>query len=276
MNTYRSGLRTYRPVSWRGLLRGALVLAITSMLTVALAAPALATPKGIFAIFAQCPVADPEVNICNYLPGTGGELTIGSRKVSFGTALTIQGGAIVNEETGNEVFVDAANGETLSKAPLPVSGLHGVTATLELVGTPSISRADMFFQEGVALSLPLRIHLQGRLLGSTCYIGSETSPVTVPLRTGPTDPPPPNASIEGSPGHLKFPIEDIIVELLENRLVENAFAEPGVSGCGGSLSFIVDPLLDARLGLPSAAGHNTMVFEDTFFEATAESVKNSE
>ncbi len=249
------------------------------MLTVALTTPALATPKGIFAMFAQCPVADPEVNICNYLPGTGGELTIGSRKVTFGTAITIQGGAIVNEETGNEVFVDAANGETISKVPLPVSGLHGVTATLELVGTPSISRANMFFQEGVALSLPLRIHLQGRLLGSTCYIGSETSPVTVPLRTGPTDPPPPNTPIEGSPGHFEKIGDQAnasVVELLENRLVENAFAEPGVSGCGGSLSFIVDPLLDARLGLPSAAGHNTMVFEDTFFEATAESVKNSE
>jgi hypothetical protein len=271
MNTYRSGLRT-------GLLRGALILAAASMLTVALAAPALATPKGIFAIFAQCPLTNPEVNICNYLPGTGGELTIGSRKVPFGKAITIQGGAIVNEETGAEVFVDAANGETISKAPLPVSGLHGVTATLELVGTPSISRADMFFQEGVALSLPLRIHLQGRLLGSACYIGSETSPVTVPLRTGPTDPPPPNVPIEGSPGHFEHPgdQESVIVELIENRLVENAFAEPGVSGCGGSLSFIVDPLLDARLGLPSAAGHNTMVFEDTFFEATAESVKNSE
>ncbi len=272
--------RRYRatPRRWVSLGAAFCTAAIAMMLALACAVPAMAAPKGDFAVFAQCPLKDPEVNICLYLKSTGGEVTVGSRKVPIDKTITFQGGIIENEETGAETFVAAANGETLSKTPLAVPGLRDVTATLELVGNPGISRANMFFGEGVALLLPLRIHLEGRQLGSACYIGSEATPVTVPLRTGPTDPPPPNEPIEGSPGHLEHPGqgESVIQELLENRLVENAFAEPGVSGCGGNLSFIVDPLLDARLGLPSAAGHNTMVFEDTFSAATAEAVKDSE
>jgi hypothetical protein len=39
--------------------------------------------------------------------------------------------------------------------------------------------------------------------------------------------------------------------------VDNAFAVPGASGCG--LLGIVDPLVNLRLRLPSAAGNNAMI-----------------
>jgi hypothetical protein len=299
-------MRTHRSRNPLGLRSTVLVVAALSVLTaLAAASPALATPKGDFAVYAQCPVADPEVNLCFHIPSIGGEFSLGAVKVPIDKTITLQGGSIVNEETGSETFVDAANGETLSKTPLTVpggllgitapeslpkwlreifekfvnGGLNAVTATIELVGTPEISRADLFFQEGVALTLPVRIHLGNALLGSACYVGSKASPIVLNLRTGTTSPPPPNGPITGDPGHVEN-IGDLEsdgqVTILEVKLVENAFSEPGASGCGGSLSFLVDPALDARLGLPSAAGHNTFIFENNFGEALAEAVKNSE
>jgi hypothetical protein len=41
--------------------------------------------------------------------------------------------------------------------------------------------------------------------------------------------------------------------------VDNAWSAPAASGCGGAFAFPVDPILDAKIGLPSAAGHNTAV-----------------
>jgi hypothetical protein len=288
-----------------GLRNGALVLLATSMLALVVATPAVATPKGDFAVFAQCPLANPEVNLCFYVTSTGGEFNIGSTKVPINKVLTLQWGTIASEETGAEAFVDAANGETLSKTPLTVpGGLFGVlapeglpkwlrealgkfvskgpasvTATLELLATPSSSRANLLFQEGIALTLPVRIHLSNPFLGSSCYIGSKVDPITLELKTGTTSPPPPNEPITGKAGFIERPGDlegDGQATILEDELVENAFSEPGASGCGGSLSPLIDPAVDARFHLPSAAGRNTVTIEDTFRLALATAVKNSE
>jgi hypothetical protein len=31
------------------------------------------------------------------------------------------------------------------------------------------------------------------------------------------------------------------------------------TGCGGVFSFLIDPLIDSKIGLPSADGHNTAI-----------------
>jgi hypothetical protein len=284
-----------------GNLRNAtLVAAAAAMLAMACAAPAMAASfKEELAVFAQCPVGDPEVNLCFYLTSTGGEFTLGNRKVPIAKTLTFQGGMIEDEETGSEQFVGAANGETLSKTPLqlpggllglvaPASwpkglrerfnkfineGITGVTATLELVGNPGISRSNIFFEEGIGLSLPLRVHLNNAFLGGSCYIGSEASPINLELTTGLTSPPPPNKAISGQLGKPKFFMAEFIIDILENKLVDNSFSEPRASGCGGAFSFLIDPALDARLSLPSPAGRNTAVIEDEFINTLAETVR---
>jgi hypothetical protein len=276
--------------------------AAASMLALAVAAPAMAEPKGDFAVFAQCPLSNPEVNLCFFVQSTGKEFIIGTKTVPVNKTITLQGGSILNEETGAETFVPAANGETLSKTPLTVpggllglkapewwskeaqewfnkfinEGVTGVTVTAELVGNPGISRTNLLFQEGVALSLPVRLHLNNALLGKACYIGSKSSPVTFSLTSGTTSPPAPNKPITGAVGELEFKDEFQLVIIKGNRVVDNAFSAPGAEGCGEGFSSLVDPVVDSLLGLPSAAGHNTAILEGSLQNATAEAVKASE
>lgn len=293
-------MSTYRSTRSGDLRNATLVAAAAAVLAVACAAPAMAASfKEELAVFAKCPVGNPEVNLCFYLTSTGGEFNIGNAKVPISKTLTFQGGMIENEETGSEQFIGAVNGETLSKTPLQVpggllgltapaswpkwlqerfnkfinGGVTGVTATLELMGNPGISRANMFFEEGVGLSLPVRVHLNNAFLGGSCYIGSGASPINLELTTGLTSPPPPNKAISGKLGKPEFPQEEFIINILENKLVDNSFSEPVASGCGGVFSFLVDPALDAKLGLPSPAGHNTMVIEDGFSNTLAQTVR---
>jgi len=275
----------------------ALVLATASMLALAVAAPAMASSKE-FEVFKQCPTKNPAVSLCVYVQSSGGEFIIGSKTVPVNKTITLQGGSIVNEETGAETFVGAANGETLSKTPLTVpggltgikaptwwpkewqewfnkqinEGFTGVTATAELVGNPGISRANLLAAEGVALSLPVRLHLNNAILGSACYLGSKSSPVTFELTTGTTNPPKPNKAITGRVGELEFNPEFTKVTIKNNKVVDNAFSAPGTEGCGGFLAFLVNPLVEGILGVPAAAGHNTAILEGTLENATAEAV----
>jgi hypothetical protein len=155
---------------------------------------------------------------------------------------------------------------------LTSEGLAGVTATAELVGNPAISRTNLLFQEGVALSLPVRIHLSNTFLGSECYIGSKGSPVTFQLTTGTTSPPKPNSPITGAVGELEFRDEFQFVIITHNKLVDNAFSVPAATGCGGILSLLVNPAVNLKLGLPSGSGHNTAILEGSLQNATAEAV----
>jgi len=279
---------------------GALVLAAAAMLVLAAAVPAMAESKD-FEVFKQCPTKNPAVNLCVFVQSSGGEFTIGNKTVPVNKTITLQGGSILNEETGAETFVAAANGETLSKTPLTVpggligikaptwwpkfiqewfnklinEGFTGVTATSELVGTPGISRSNLLSTEGVALSLPVRLHLNNAILGSECYVGSKAHPVTFNLTTGTTSPPAPNKPITGAVGELEFKDEFTLVIIKGNKVVDNAFSAPGTEGCGGIFSFLVNGLVSEILGVPAAAGHNTAILEGSLQNATAEAVKKA-
>jgi hypothetical protein len=286
-----------------GLRRSVLIGAAALAVAIACAAPALAKePTGDFAVFKQCPVSNPSVNLCFFAQSSGGEFHVGTTTVPINKTITLQGGSIVNEETGAETFVAASNGETLSKTPLAVpggllgiiaptgwpqwlqnifnefinNGITGVTATTELVGNPGISRSNLLAAEGTALELPVRVKLGNTFLGNSCYIGSAAHPIVQHLTTGTTSPPPPNTAISGSVGELEFKDEFQLVIIKNNSLVDNAYAAPAAEGCGGIFSFLIDPAVDAKLGLPSPAGHNTTRLNGTLQNATAEAVKHSE
>lgn len=278
------------------------------------AAPALATPKGIFKRFSDCPVSTPGVVLCQYAETTGGEFSIGSTKVPINKPIVLQGGGI---ETGklNEYFlVPATDGNSLSKVELNVPGgltglinceeikgsgiweiierasckaifenkVTGVTATTELAASASnpaiLSVVDLFFETGTALTLPVKVHLKNPLLGESCYIGSEAKPVQLHLTSGTTSPPEPNKPIKGKAGELIVEEEfgGEIDVLKENSIVDNAYSAPAVEGCGGFFSFLINPIINSKIGLPSAAGHNTAILNGTLWAATAESVKKSE
>jgi hypothetical protein len=286
----------------------ALVIALmVPLAALGLASPALAKePTGDFAVFKQCPRFTSGVNFCFYAQTKSGEVTLNKQNVPIKNTITLQGGIIRNEETEAETFVAALNGETLSKTPQPVpggllalvrcneisnyfervacelifeNGITGVNATTELARPASeigINKNNLINQEGVALSLPVKVRLENPFLGNSCYIGSNTHPIIWNLTTGTTSPPAPNTPIKGKVGEIEFKDEFTFTRITGNSSVDNAYAAPEATGCGGIFSFLIDPIIDGKLGLPSPAGHNTTILNNTISEATGETVIASE
>jgi hypothetical protein len=168
------------------------VALLAPMMTITLTSPAVAKePTGDFAVFKQCPRFAPGVNYCIFAQIMSGEVTIGTSAVPIKNTITLQGGYDRNEEKEpvTETFSGAINGDTLSKTPQPVpgglaglikcneignivvrascelvfqNGLTGVNATTELAKPASaigISSDNLVNEEGVALSLPAKVHL---------------------------------------------------------------------------------------------------------------------
>jgi hypothetical protein len=285
-----------------------LAVAIVSLAALGFTAPALAKkPTGEWAQFGDCPLSNPSVALCVFAQTTSGEFKIGSTSVPLTKPTTLQGGLEIVEEGRKEVFVNAADGNTLSKTPQAVpggllkimapeflpeplkkifdefinKGPTGVNATTELVGEVQINVANIQEGSGIGLTLPVRVHLENEFLGPSCFIGSKAHPVNVELTTGTTSPPLPNEPITGSPGELSEKGGGTIIVLKKNSLVNNSFAAPVAEGCGSQILFgiftgVIDSAVNSELGLPSAAGHNTAILTGTQELAVAEAVKASE
>jgi hypothetical protein len=280
------------------------VVAIASLTSVSSALAVTHHPKGEFAPFADCPLSNTEITACLLAKTEAGEFVVGKETVPIKNTITLTGGLF---ETGGVVhFVAAEDGNTLSKTPQPVpggllglvkcneisnfieriacevtfeNGVTGVNATTELAAPASsivVSLENLLNGSGTALSLPVKVHLENPFLGSECYIGSNAHPVVLQLTTGTTSPPAPNKPITGNPGKTSFNESFTLIETKENALVNNSFAAPGSEGCGGIFSFLIDPIVNAKLGLPSAAGHNTAILKGTLKEANPAAVKASE
>lgn len=292
-------------------MRKVLIAALLALSAASIAAsPALAAePTGEYAPFSNCPYTTSGVVTCILAKTESGEFIVGKRTVPISKTITLQGGAR-KPVSGVSEFVAATNGESLSKTPQNVpaglagfincqeitgsgffeevlrkaceaafeKGLTEVNATTEIAGSPSeirLSTEHLLSETGVALKLPVKVHLENTLLGSECYIGSDISPLTLNLTTGTTSPPAPNKPIKGKAGDVKINPEGTIVTVTENSLVDNSFPAPEATGCGGILSFLIDPIVDAQLGLPSASGSNTAILNGTLKSAEAEAVSES-
>jgi hypothetical protein len=293
-----------RAASVRRRTLGVMLTLGAMLMALSLASSASATPTGEYAVFAQCPLSNEALSACLAAKTETGEFIVGKEKVPISKAITLQGGFIENEETGALTFVGAANGETLSKTPQAVpgglagliackeisnffervacelvfeNGVTGVNATTELAAPASsigLNEGNLLGEEGTALSLPVKVHLENPFLGSECYVGSNASPVVLNLTTGTTSPPAPNKPIKGSVGKVEVNSEGTILTLSKNSLVNNSFAAPGTSGCGGILfSWILDPIVNAKLGIPAAAGHNTAILNGTLHQSGAARVR---
>jgi hypothetical protein len=166
--------------------------------------------------------------------------------------------------------------------------LNTVTATTELaLPAPPASLSSIFLSEdslfepvlyevyGIpALGLPVKVKLENPLLGNECYIGSSTEPIVLKLTTGTTKPPPPNTPITGKLGAISSNEEGTILTISHNKLVDNLFAVPVAKGCGGkAFEAVIDPIVNAKLGLPSPAGNNTAILEGTLKQANASAVE---
>jgi hypothetical protein len=280
-----------------------------ALLTLALAATAQAKLTGEYTKFAQCPYTTAEVNRCLYSTTTGGEIVLGNKTVTVEGTTTIQGGYTKPMKEGTEKgfakFFAAKNGITLSKVPQKVPGgllgivppeksptlvkllsafffeneLTGVNSTLELAKPATdirVNELNLALGEGVTLKMPVRVKLENPFLGKNCYVGSSTSPITWELRTDTTSPPAPNKPITGNPGEVEFLEEGTILEIKGVELVDNSWSAPSAAGCGGILSFLVNPIINSQVGLPSAAGRNTARLKNKILQATAFAVKTND
>jgi hypothetical protein len=312
MSKYRTSNAT-RVRRWG--LTFAIAAVLVPVASLALASPALAKePTGDFAKFNQCPRFTTGVIVCLYSNTLSGSVTLHKQTVPINEdkkhPIILQGGIKVSE-TGAETFVGALNGETLSKTPQNVPGgltglincteikgsgilevlaraackavfenkTTGVSAVTELAKPASeiaISTRNLEIKEGVAVGLPVKVRLENTFLGSECYVGSSAHPVNLNLTDGTTSPNPPNKPITGKAGFVAFLDEFELVEITENTLVNNEFSAPEATGCGGIFSFLIDPIIDAKIGLPSPNGLNTIIQNNTISEAGAESVIKSE
>jgi hypothetical protein len=279
----------------------------TAMLIAALATASSASAHtGLWAKFNYCPSSNPAAFKCINSVTKGGKVVLGKKTVPIVNAVTLQAGVTEPVEAGESYvshLIAATNGVTLSKTPQPVpgglaglvnckeisnfivrlgceatfeNGLTGVNATLELAKPASeiqLSEVNLAFEEGVALKLPVKVHLENPFLGSSCYVGSSSSPLIWNLTTGVTKPPAPTAPIHGKGGTLEFLEEFQIAEISGTELVDNAWSAPGASGCGGPIvELLINPILNSQVGVPSAAGKNVAVLQNQTFLATTEAV----
>ena len=270
--------------------------------TLVLAASAGAEFTGELKRFESCPYKTPGVERCLNAVTTGGEVVLGDRKVPIVNPVTIQGGYTQRSYGGKEdafaKLVAPTNGPTLSKAAQPIpgglvgivapkdsppavkaalallleNGLTGVDATLELARPPSeirLSENHLAEALGVALKLPLRVHLENPFLGNSCYVGSSSSPIWWELTSGESAPPGPGKPITGSAGEVEFLEGGKVLGLNGAVLVDKRWAAPAASGCGGPLSFLIDPLVNQAGGLPSPAGSNSALLKSTVHTTTS-------
>jgi hypothetical protein len=287
--------------------RKALVVAcgLLALFAAAGVTAASAAPKGEYKNFAECPTKNAELAGCIYGKTSSGEFTLGKENVPIVNPQIIQGGFTENG-AGEQKFVAAAGGNTLPKTPQKVpggllglvrcneisnfieriacelvfeNGTTGVNATIELAAPASsiaLNEENLFAESGTAFGLPVKLRLENSLLGSECYIGSNAHPIHVELTTGTTAPPPPNKPIKGKLGTLTTRGEGRILVISSNTLANNSFAAPEATGCGGLFSFLLDPIIDSKIGLPSAAGHNTALLNGTLEQTGVEAARESE
>lgn len=210
-----------------------------------------------------------------------GPTTAGNSNAQFGAAVpvgTFSGIGGVSPASG-AVLADPAEvaGGLLglmcpSNNPLitPICGLitnntlNRVLATLESAGTPS--NFDLFaaLQTGAPIvTLPVKIHLQHPLLGPNCYIGSNQNPILLH----------PQNSVGGVPGGGYYTINGVPdpagvlnrIDVAGATQVDSSFAVPKASGCGFGdplTQAVVDGVINAKVGLPAAAGRNRLTLNN--------------
>lgn len=252
-----------------------------------------ATPTGDYAQFKYCPWQNPAMvnGSCLLSKTTSGEFKLGSSTVPIpsGTTIVTQGGF---NFTSQWDWYNAANGgATLSNTPLKVPGgliglvntggwsgvlidlfnaavasVNDVYATAELAGSVKFDYiAAAIGLDDPAFTLPVKVHLTNPFLGSSCYIGSNSNPITIKLTTGTTHPPAGVTPLVGNPGFTDGNSDGSISTTSNVKLVDNTFSVPAASNCG---YLILDKLLitagvNLKEGLPSAAGNNRAILQGT-------------
>jgi hypothetical protein len=257
------------------------------------------TLNGGWAPLNRCPVDDPTMlavdgissqALCLADISPSGSMTIGNLTVAM-KGSNHQFGVDQNEEGNPNIVVPPANGVLEDESVQLPGGIRelicpshsrlawrvcrgshdrgwngradAVAWTLESAGTPYNFDVLGGLFPGIPFgSMPVKIHLQNKLLGDGCYIGSDAEPIVLqpmnlaePLPVGVFKAIEPNG--EPAPEEALGTLLDIEVHSSQGA---NSFAVPAASGCG--FRGFLDQAIDNKLGLPSSASTNSVVFNE--------------
>jgi hypothetical protein len=287
----RSTLRKMRVIG-AALFAGLMVTAVSAS-PVQAAGQSAKKPGGIYAGMDQCPLKSKELkdpsNLqvgCVVSVTNSGSVTIGTTTVPLTKPITLQFGVVWPKSAPVVTFPDgssanvystvsAADGKTLKadalEVPIPnianlIPGVTSVFAVVELAG-PITSFVPLALGENTPVFvMPVKLHLLNLLFGLNCYIGSDSTPIYMSPTTGTTSPPAPNKPITGDPGVIGVQpdpngFQSVVASFAGARLVDNSLSVPRANGCG--ILNALDPIINSVFGIPSAAGHNAVIFSDT-------------
>jgi len=249
------------------------VLGVVAVAAVAMLAPAAqaTTPNPGYSQFAGCPdPATENATVVNCMRNTvkSGNFKMGNKNVPIEKPIVLTGG--VNTE--GEGFVFNSKGGMLpakQKVPGGVIGLTGLTWLLEFFGSEALTlyaNTELAGQPKVGnpelVQLPVKVHLEHSVLGSKCYVGSNSNPIQLKL------------NFTGAEG-FEF---DEALEILRIKgivFVDKTFSAPGANGCTltlfGFIPISINGLVNTQSGLPAATGNETTQITD-IETATAEKV----
>jgi hypothetical protein len=252
-----------------------LALAAVALLVVAVFASAAQArePATGYGEFAGCPSPEENASVffCLNNTITSGNFKMGSKNVPIEKPISLVGGV----NFAGEFFSNSKGGLSKAKQKVPggIIGLTGLTWLAEILGSEALTlyattelAGKVGNPLGETLSLPVKIHLENStgVLGPNCYVGSTSNPIMLNLTEGTTAPPLPNKPISGHMYEHEIehpPYETITFAGI--KLVDNAFAAPGASGCTltlfGFIPISLNSLVNAQSGLPSAAGNNETI-----------------
>jgi hypothetical protein len=258
--------------------------------------PAPPILNGDWAPLNRCPVADPSmlaadgnsiIAVCNTSDSPSGSIKLGNSTATTGDS-NLQFGLLYSSAANTFSFVSPPGGAILA-APVPVPGgltglmcpssipvvstlcneaigpLNDVTATVQPAGNPS----NFNFNAGVGtgqpiLTLPVKIQLQNPLLGSSCYIGTDSNPIVL----HPENTTAPQITAEYfDPNGTPDPNGTMFSFVLTANQSDSTFSVPGANGCGPG--GVADVAIDLKEGLPSPSGNNYLVLNNatTYFDA---------
>ncbi|MEU3249841.1 hypothetical protein [Streptomyces sp. NPDC006997] len=256
-------------------------------------ATAAVTPNGEWAPFTRCPVDAPAMLAADGLAKTpqcvvasspSGSIKLGSTTVTTGKT-NLQMGVVQNSDGTSSVVAPSGGALIADSATVPGgllglmcpsdipfvtaicdqltnSTLNKITATVESVGTPyAFNQTAGIITGEPIVAIPVRIHLENPFLGSNCYIGTRSAPVV--LRPQNLTFPDFGISFFNGDGSTADDGELTRINLTGATQNDSTFAVPGASGCGLGLFGLIDAAVNAKTGLPSAAGENTLTLNDS-------------
>ncbi|MFE6365579.1 hypothetical protein ACFVP3_37035 [Streptomyces sp. NPDC057806] len=257
------------------------------------ATAAAAEPNGEWAPFTRCPVDAPAMLAADGLARTpqcvvstspSGSIKLGKTTVTTGRT-NLQIGVVQNSDGTSSVVAPAGGALVAESATVPGgllglmcpsnvpaitaiceqlsnSTLNKITATVESVGAPyAFDQTAGILTEQPIVAIPVRIHLENPFLGSKCYIGTAANPIV--LRPENRQFPEFGMSFFQGDGTVAEDGEMSRIYLTGATQNDSTFAVPGASGCGLGLLGLIDAAVNAKTGLPSAAGNNSLTLNNT-------------